>query len=440
MYMIKIRSSLEMITYQQLIFTKLNNDTILKNLKLLFFNNPVLACFIDVFIYIYIFIKKNMSKVKACGGIIYTISFNYTSSLGIVLYNNTIIVKKCKKINDYSTNTGEIIIQSYNNFVNGIKFLNTVNNQLVQQALSSGIPNQWFSTIDNGITSYSAYTPGASLGTTTDSTILSYTLSNTTSTGTEESYNGYTGRSFTNGCNTILKFSNIPINYKFGICMCGGGGGSGGTGLSGMYTQQGIDIYTTLTNGIFTGGGGAGILTSTDTTKDIGFTFEINIEYTLNVGKPGVFNKNHGGNTSINDIICYGGKNGSETSGGLGGSTTNIDKTGCFYDGGNGGFEINSNGIASGLGDKSIIIPFKKYCSNVLGGGGATCDSSGIASGGHGIGGTLIQTGSPGRNTDAFGGFGGGSAAYEITDSEDLEYSYNHGGEGNLYLWWYKAS
>ena len=51
-----------------------------------------------MFYHIFINIKKQVKNIKTTGDNIYTITFNYTNMTGVVLYDNTIIIQKCKKL------------------------------------------------------------------------------------------------------------------------------------------------------------------------------------------------------------------------------------------------------------------------------------------------------------------------------------------------------
>ena len=134
--MVKIKSKGEMISFQKKILTQLNNDLELQNLKLTFYNDPTLPHYSNVFYYLYNNINTQVKKIKAYGDTIYTITFNYTNIAGVVLYDNTFIIQKCKKINYYSTNTDKIMLKSFNDFVKGNLFAFSVQNQLAQQQLS----------------------------------------------------------------------------------------------------------------------------------------------------------------------------------------------------------------------------------------------------------------------------------------------------------------
>ena len=378
-----------MIEFQKKVLTQLNNDPELKKLKLTFFNDSNILNYSAVFYFIYYNIKNKLKKVKACGGKIYTITFNYTNPLGVVLYNNTIVIDKCKKTNYYSINTTDIIIESYNNFIKGVLFNNSVLNELAQEAIASSDSTQWFSKENGKMIYTSAYTPGSNGATSTDG--VSYSL--TKVSGYENynasgltSYGNYTGLSFPWAYNGSITFTNIPTGTVFGMLSIGEGG-------------DGNKYY---------GGGGAGIIYTEDLSS-IGLSISPNVDYKVELGW--VYYPNDQESASVfGPLISYGGYNGTDIGCGKGGFT-NID-TSIYpigsYNGGDGGYNTTQGEDGKNSSLISVIIPNTNgtiYC----GGGGGTKGSSSKCNGGQGYGGVSYPSGTIKKNENGYQNLNGGN-------------------------------
>ena len=404
---IRIYSQNEMTSYQKTILLKLNNDTVLNELKVLFINNPSLINFTNLFNYINKQIKCSMKKVKACSGLIFYLNFNFTNNLGFVFYNNTITIQKCKKINTYSSNVVDIINMLYNNYTAGNKFNNPIQNSLAQQAISSAIPEQFYQENNNGTEYISMYTPGTAGA----SNIIYFSIyhknDNTPaildtdyfilSTNTKEydvcvlivNFNAY----------TIIFGQNTTVYYE----ICGGGGGGG-------YGCTSLDLGGGCGGG---GGGGGGAVSS----GSFVIAPSINLDITIgNGGKGGTFNyKSTNGDpttitsTGITNVVT---NIGSYT---FTDNTTTITANG----GGRAGNGDAGSGGAAGIGGMSSNNGATGTCAygKVIKNGGSGYSSimsnpmiNCVSGGGSGGGATIYDAivGGNGGNTGGGGGGGGG--------------------------------
>ena len=412
-----------MICHQQQILIGLNNDPKFLKLKLSFFNYPDLHNYSKVFLYIYNYIKKKLCKVKACNGIVYTITFNYTNTQGVVLYNNTIIIKNCKKINDYSNNINEQILKSFNSFVKGDLFVDSIQNELVKAAIAYGVSNNFLNAIKENITYFQAYTPGTSGGSTS---------SNETPIINIYQYDADGNKLSVTSDNVIqLLSSTLDFTYAFifinpdytysiqttitdvSVVMSGAGGG-GGVG------STWIGNVDSGNNGCGGGGGGSGgqfvvnshIIIPTQQQMNISLgIFGLPATYT---SSSGIFSASgSGGETSFTSSdISYtasgglGGYNGLSTgtySGGNGGTSVNTDGSG--YGGKGGGYSNSRKGSTGGTGYTSYIESdgFPALCISAGGGGG------GGSSYYIGLIEPTISYGNAGNGGNTGGGGGGGS-------------------------------
>ena len=82
------------------------------------------------------------------------------------MFNNYVIIKKCKKIYLNDVNNQDFINNAFNSFVNGDLFSNSTQNNLVQEAISSGDNTKWFSSVVDSITYFSKLTPDSHGGST----------------------------------------------------------------------------------------------------------------------------------------------------------------------------------------------------------------------------------------------------------------------------------
>ena len=434
----------------------------------------------EVFLYIYNSIKKNIRKVKVCDGVIYTTTFNYTNPLGVILYNNTIIINKCKKFNDYSNNTESKILNSFDSFVN-------VQNKLALEAIASTNSKKWFYNLESGTTYFSGYTPGSNGGTTSSGTYSIYRTNGTLAVSNTDyfilpavetsvystciyiinsayKYNITFGNTFTGSVTCyVVGGSYLGIN---GNNLSGGGGGGGGGGVT--IKNIPLSLNYTLTAELGLGGKGYNSTDGKVSSGNSSFLSGSSIEKIEGIGG------GNGGNGQFKNITIFGGE------GGIGGFSTNNGATGditgsinndesptgsygynfdisvpnIYGCGGGGGsdfpYNITSNGGDGGFG-----------CA---GGGGAVCYDYGKYSEGHGGYGTTCNysictsnTGSAGdiatncyysaKNdtngsyskdkkllTTGKGGngfYGGGGAGSSTTDnSSGIKNDSNFGGDG----------
>ena len=411
--MVKIKSKGEMISFQKKILTQLNNDLELQNLKLTFYNDPTLPHYSNVFYYLYNNINTQVKKIKAYGDTIYTITFNYTNIAGVVLYDNTFIIQKCKKINYYSTNTDKIMLKSFNDFVKGNLFAFSVQNQLAQQAIASGNPNEWFTEADGNTTYGSSLTPGTNGYSISSNVNATYTIIRSDGVGAVLNKDYF-----------ILSPSSEKLNDGYSACICiinaeytytvtftdlvsssmlyavvgGGGGGGAGGGVTGA---------TNTTSGYSWGGGGGGggQFTSGSTSLPTDNIFNIVIG---NGGKNSLSGESSQINGSgITTIIAIGGgagQIGSGANGGEGGTAGSPGAAGLLGNKGTPG--QSKDGTAPTTYGFIIDISYPTLYTAAGGGGGGGIYYNGVVSS-NGTGYTVYTPWLPGANGG--GGGGGGS-------------------------------
>ena len=426
---------------------KLNSNEKIKKLKDKLYNslkNNDITLQLSIYTKLFKTLKSLIKKFKYP-----KLNYNFNIRIFFADTNNNIFFEEYIVVSNLfkpsyslSGSTSKNIEESFNKYLKGsLFFLNTIDTDLIT-LVNYSADKCWNSVSDtNSPILYSINSNGTTNFATTDA--VTFNLNSTKNCSNLSNYSvysgfyfhkenkiisgvvdytNYTGLSF-NSDNGNIIFTHIPENTYFGTCIVGGGSGSNNYNNSNN------------SNNSYPGGGGGGI-TAIPYLTDAGLIIKPNVNYPYSVGKGGS-PKNDGGDSVFNEFISYGGKTPINNLGGISGTTNTLLYGG---NGGDGGNADNSNNNGQNSYCLTQYIPNLNKNINCGGGGGGTVVNSvpNFSNGGSGYGGitytsdTLEKKNKNGygdQNGDKYGGGGAGS--------NSKTYS---GGNGIIYLWWFKNS